>query len=361
MAAATSTTESSARRSHVSTLFGYLLFAVLLLALTGVGAGTWAIAVNGGTRSVATTQTSAPTSSAGQSVTKDAKLNLKKQPSATWKARDPSLSAAEAATVHNVTLDITEKDIEVAPGVTQKMWTFNGTVPAPVLRGRVGDTFNITLVNHGTIGHSIDFHASEVAPNLLMKTIYPGQTLLYSFTAHHSGIFMYHCGTAPALQHIAEGMYGAVVIDPPGLPAVDHEYFMLQSEFYFGQISRVGDYSKITGFAPDAVVFNGYYNQYAYRPIQVKHGERIRIWVLDEGPSENSSFHVVGGIWDTVFKEGAYLLQPGPSAGGSQALDLQPAQGGFVEFVPAAAGQYTFVTHKFSNVVKGAAGYIQAS
>jgi nitrite reductase (NO-forming) len=170
-----------------------------------------------------------------------------------------------------------------------------------------------------------------------------------------------HCGTAPALQHIAEGMYGAVVIDPPGLPPVDHEYFMLQSEFYFGQISRVEDYSKITDFAPDAVVFNGYYNQYAYRPIQVQHGQRIRIWVLDEGPSENSSFHVVGGIWDTVYKEGAYLLQPGPSAGGSQALDLQPAQGGFVEFVPAEAGQYTFVTHKFSNVVKGAAGYIQAS
>jgi len=127
-------------------------------------------------------------------------------------------------------------------------------------------------------------------------------------------------------------MYGAVVIDPPGLPPVDHEYFMLQSEFYFGQISSNADYTKIKDFAPDAVVFNGYFDQYAYSPIKVQHGQRIRIWVLDEGPSENSSFHVVGGIWDTVYKEGAYLLQPGPSAGGSQALDLQPAQGGFVEF-----------------------------
>jgi nitrite reductase (NO-forming) len=361
MAGAASITGGSARRSHVSTLFGYLLFAVLVLALTGVGAGTWAVVVGGNGRSVGTAQTSPPTTSAGQSSTKDAKLNLSAQPSAAWKARDPTLPPAEAATVHNVTLDIVEKNIEVAPGVTQRMWTFNGTVPAPVLRGRVGDTFNITLVNHGSIGHSIDFHASEVAPNLLMKTIGPGQTLGYSFVAHHSGIFMYHCGTAPALQHIAEGMYGAVVIDPPGLPPVDHEYFMLQSEFYFGQISSNADYTKIKDFTPDAVVFNGYFSQYAYRPIQVQHGQRIRIWVLDEGPSENSSFHVVGGIWDTVYKEGAYLLQPGPSAGGSQALDLQPAQGGFVEFVPAAAGQYTFVTHKFSNVVKGAAGYIQAS
>jgi nitrite reductase (NO-forming) len=361
MADTISTTGGSSGRSHASSLFGYLLFAVLVLALTGVGAGTWAVVVGGNGRSVGTTQTSPPTTSAGQSSSKDAKLNYSAQPSATWKPRDPTLPPAEAATVHNVTLNIVEKNIEVAPGVTQRMWTFNGTVPAPVLRGHVGDTFNITLVNHGTIGHSIDFHASEVAPNLLMKTIAPGQTLGYSFVAHHSGIFMYHCGTAPALQHIAEGMYGAVVIDPPGLPPVDHEYFMLQSEFYFGQISSNADYTKIKDFAPDAVVFNGYFDQYVYSPIKVQHGQRIRIWVLDEGPSENSSFHVVGGIWDTVYKEGAYLLQPGPSAGGSQALDLQPAQGGFVEFVPAEAGQYTFVTHKFSNVVKGAAGYIQAS
>jgi FtsP/CotA-like multicopper oxidase with cupredoxin domain len=125
--------------------------------------------------------------------------------------------------VHNVKLEIMEKNIEVAPSVTQRTWTFNGTVPAPVLGGRVGDTFSITLVNH-------------------------------------------------------------------------------QSELYFGPL-KAGDYSKMTEFAPDAVVFNGHYAQYANRPIQVQHGQRVRIWVLDEGPSENSSFHVVGGIWDTVYKE----------------------------------------------------------
>lgn len=351
--------ESIHRRLSPSTLLGYLMFAVLLVVLTGVGAGTWALATKGSTP--ATTTARSVSTDVKSTVSNDAKLNYSAQPAAGWTARDPNLPPAEASTVHNVTFEIVEKDIEVAPGVTQRMWTFNGTVPGPVLRGRVGDTFNITLVNHGSLGHSIDFHASEVAPNLLMKTILPGQTLVYSFVAHHSGIWMYHCGTAPALQHIAEGMYGAVVIDPPGLTPVDHEYFMLQSEFYFGRAGKAGDYTKMTGFAPDAVVFNGYFDQYAYSPIKVQHGQRIRIWVMDEGPSENSSFHVVGGIWDTVFKEGTYLLQPGPSAGGSQTLDLQPAQGGFVEFVPAQAGQYVFVTHKFSNVVKGAAGYIQAS
>ncbi|HEV1998295.1 MAG TPA: multicopper oxidase domain-containing protein [Candidatus Dormibacteraeota bacterium] len=362
MSTDTTTFHSPHRRLSPSTLLAYLMFAVLLLALTGAGAGTWAIATRGSSSAAAATRpASSDAKSTLQTVSSDAKLNSKAQPAAGWTPRDPALPPAAASAVHDVTLEIVEKDIAVAPGVTQRMWTFNGTVPAPVLRGKVGDTFNITLVNHGTFGHSIDFHASEVAPNLLMKTILPGQTLVYSFVAHHSGIFMYHCGTAPALQHIAEGMYGAVVIDPPGLPAVDHEYFMLQSEFYFGRPGKLGDYTKMTDFAPDAVVFNGYYNQYAYSPIKVQHGQRVRIWVMDEGPSENSSFHVVGGIWDTVFKEGSYLLRPGPSAGGSQTLDLQPAQGGFVEFVPAQAGQYTFVTHKFSNVVKGAAGYVQAS
>ena len=349
------------RGSGLRTVLGYATFAVLLMALTSIGAGTWATAIKATSPIPSTHKATSDVKTILPPVSNNAKLNSGAQPAASWTPRDPNLPAADAASVHDVTLDITEKNIEVAPGVIQRMWTFNGSVPGPVLRGRVGDTFNITLVNHGTLGHSIDFHASEVAPNLLMKTIQPGQTLIYSFVAHHSGIFMYHCGTAPALQHIAEGMYGAVVIDPPGLAPVDHEYFLLQSEFYLGRQGQAADYTKMTEFAPDAVVFNGYVNQYVYSPIKVQHGQRIRFWVMDEGPSENSSFHVVGGIWDTVFKEGSFLLQPGPAAGGSQTLDLQPAQGGFVEFVPAQAGQYTFVTHKFSNVVKGAVGFIQAS
>jgi nitrite reductase (NO-forming) len=110
----------------------------------------------------------------------------------------------------------------------------------------------------------------------------------------------------------------------------------------------------------DAVVFNSYVNQYAHAPIRVEPGERVRAWVVDTGPSENSSFHIVGTIFDTLFKEGAYQLRPDARRGGAQALDLQPAQGGFVEFTFDEAGLYPIVTHKFANVGKGALGLFQA-
>lgn len=103
-------------------------------------------------------------------------------------------------------------------------------------------------------------------------------------------------------------------------------------------------------------MFNGYVNQYADRPIHVGVNQTVRVWVLDAGPSENSSFHVIGTIYDTTYKEGAYLLQPDANHGGSQTLDLQPAQGGFVEFTLGLPGTYPFVTHKFASASKGALG-----
>jgi nitrite reductase (NO-forming) len=171
---------------------------------------------------------------------------------------------------------------------------------------------------------------------------------------------MYHCGTAPALHHIGNGMYGALVVDPPDLAPVDHEYLFVQSELYLGPQGQPGDLTKMQDADWDAVVFNGYVNQYSHAPIRVEPGQTVRAWVLDAGPSENSSFHIVGTVFDTVYKEGEYLLRPGPDQGGSQALDLQPAQGGFVEFTLAENGLYPIVTHKFANVGKGALGLFQA-
>jgi nitrite reductase (NO-forming) len=277
-----------------------------------------------------------------------------------WKPYDPALQPAPGGTEHQVTLRATETIIEVAPGVTQELWTFNDMVPGPVLRGKVGDIFTVTLVNEGVVGHSIDFHSSKVAWNDEMRTIGPGESLVYQYEARHSGIFMYHCGTAPALHHIGNGMFGAIIIDPPDLPEVDHEFVFVQSEYYLGPEGEVGDLDKMMNEEWDAVVFNGYFNQYLHAPIRVETGERVRAWVLDAGPSENSSFHIVGTIFDTVYKEGAYRLQPGPEQGGAQALDLQPAQGGFVEFTFDEDGLYPIVTHKFSNVGKGALGLFQA-
>ena len=172
---------------------------------------------------------------------------------------------------------------------------------------------------------------------------------------------MYHCGTPPVIHHIGRGMYGAIIIDPPTLPPVDHEYIFVQSELYFGPEGGPGDLTKMVNEQHDAVVFNGYHSQYVHSPIRVEPGDRIRAYVLDAGPSENSSFHIVGTIFDTMYKEGEYSLQPGsPNRGGAQALDLQAAQGGFVEFTLDEQGKYAIVTHKFANPGKGALGFFQA-
>jgi nitrite reductase (NO-forming) len=284
------------------------------------------------TINVAGTSTRAAATATDNASNGDATIDPNAKPGPDWKPFDPHLTPAPGSAEHEVTLHAMETQAEVAPGVTQERWTFNGQTPGPVLRGKVGDLFTVTLVNDGKVGHSIDFHASQTNMDQDMRTLNPGESLVYQFKAQYSGIWMYHCGTAPILHHIGNGMFGAVVIDPPDLAPVDHEYVMVQSELYLGPNGQPGDLTKMLANKYDAVVFNGYYNQYKLAPISdIKAGERVRIWVLNAGPSDLSSFHIVGTIFDTVFKEGAYLLRPGNGEqGGSQALDLAPAQGGFV-------------------------------
>lgn len=282
------------------------------------------------------------------------------KPSKDWKPADPVLPPSGPST-HEVTLHVKETKKEVAPGVRQLLWTFNGTAPGPTLRGKVGDTFKVTLINDGKMPHSIDFHASKVAPNVQMRTIKPGEKLLYEFTAKYAGAFTYHCGTAPMIHHMGNGMFGAIIIDPPNLPKVDKEYVFVQSELHLGAKGKESDLTKMMEGKNDAVVFNGYHNQYVHAPIKVNPGERIRAWVVDAGINENSAFHIVGTIFDTVFKEGNYLLRPqGDTKGGSQTLDLQPTQGGFVEFTLDDPGTYTLVTHKMMNLSRGGAGVFVA-
>lgn len=274
-----------------------------------------------------------------------------------FEARDPRLPPAPDQEVHEIELRATQIEGQPAPGVTQELWTFNDMVPGPTLRGKVGDLFRITFINDGEMGHSIDFHASKVDPADEMRTIQPGESLVYEFEAKHAGIWMYHCGSAPVLHHTGNGQYGALIVDPPDLEEVDHEYVFVQSEFYLGAEGEPGHYGKMLNEDWDIVAFNGYANQYVHDPItDVGVGERVRLWLLNAGPSENTSFHIIGTIFDTMYKEGAYRLQPDEHEGGAQALDLQPAQGGFVEFTFDVDGTYTFVTHKFANVPKGAAG-----
>jgi nitrite reductase (NO-forming) len=287
---------------------------------------------------------------------------------------DPAFRAVPAALppltaerTHHVTLRVQEVELEVAPGVRQKRWTFGGSVPGPALHGRVGDTFVVTLVNGASMGHSVDFHAGERAPDEVMRTVPPGGTLTYRFTARRAGVWMYHCSTMPMSAHIAAGMFGAVVIEPDGLPAVDRSYLVIQSEVYLdgdgrSSVSEVDAAAAGSDAPPDAVVLNGVANQYVARPLTARVGERVRFWVLAAGPNRGTAFHVVGSQFDTVWSEGRYLLDRGRSTGGgdggSQVLGLAVAQGGFVEMVPTEAGRYPFVTHVMADAERGARGIL---
>ena len=302
---------------------------------------------------------------------KDAVPDYAAQLPAGFKAFDAALPPAPTSPdggpmTHRHTFTVKEQVMPVGAGVTQRRLTFNGQVPGPVLRGKVGDTFEITLVNDGTMSHSLDFHAGITPPDQAMRSINPGESLVYTFKAQHSGIWLYHCSTSPMSLHLAAGMHGAVIIDPPGLAAVDREYVIVASEVYLGPEGGEPNTDKIAAKTPDLMTFNGVAFQYHQQPLKAKVGERVRFWVMAAGPSLPTSFHTVGLQFDQVFFEGAWTLG-GPNrigaawSGGSQALGLQPAQGGFVECVASEPGHYVFVTHSFADMEKGAHGVLEVS
>ncbi|HEX5038656.1 MAG TPA: multicopper oxidase domain-containing protein [Candidatus Limnocylindria bacterium] len=279
--------------------------------------------------------------------------------------RDPAAPERATGEVHEIELVMSERQMTVAEGYEQLVWTFGDQVPGPVMRVKVGDTIRVTLKNPetNTMPHSIDFHASLVAWNDEMRSINPGEELTYEFVAKYAGVYMYHCGTAPALMHIANGMFGMIIVEPPeGLPAVDHEFALVQSEWYLGAQQQTIDITKASAAAPepDFVVFNGVASQYLDNPIQVPVGETVRVFVLNAGPSVDSSFHVVGTIFHEVIKEGIHLKEGNDGNWGSQAVDLSPAQGAIVEMRFDEDGLYPIVTHAFNFVGRGAIGLFQA-
>jgi hypothetical protein len=173
----------------------------------------------------------------------------------------------------------------------------------------VGDTMDFTLVNGATIPHSMDFHAAEIAPDRAYRNVMPRDSVQFRFVARVPGVFMYHCGTAPVATHIANGMYGALIVDPrtPRSPA--QEFVLVQSEFYLSAPSgpdsiRSMNWDKVLNASPDYVVFNGVAARYATHPIPVGLGKPIRLFVVNAGPNRISSFHVVGAIFDRVIADG---------------------------------------------------------
>ena len=271
-------------------------------------------------------------------------------------------SAAQVApTTRHLTLVAEQAKVVIAPNVTYDAWTFNGTVPGPTITVNQGDTINFRLINNDTMmAHSIDFHAAEIDWSTAYATVAPGQSKTFSFTVNYPGVFMYHCGAPPVLEHIGNGMYGAIIVDPstPLPPAPGGQYVLIQSEFYLNQKpgtdgAYAGNYSKMLAATPDYVVFNGVANQYQKNPLPVLPNQLVRLYVLNVGPDHWSAFHVIGALMDTVYVDG----NPANVEHGLQTLNIPPSGGAIVEmYFRDPGGRNPFVTHDFADASKGAVG-----
>jgi len=278
---------------------------------------------------------------------------------------------APNGTVVNVDLSAKETVQEIAPGVKYNVWTFNGTAPGPVIRVHLGDTIHFTLTNDSTIGmqHSIDFHAAMTpwadlpaagADTLSgnYQPVNPGETKTFDWVAMYPGVFMYHCGAQPVLQHIANGMYGAIIVEPENLPA-EREYVLVASEFYPSDKPvkgvYVGDFAKMLAVDPGYVVFNGVADQYKTTPLEVAPNEPFRLWVMNAGPTLTNAFHVIG----TMFNETHDTGNPANTEYGLQTFNVAPGSGAMFELQIPDAGLYPFVTHAFAYTGLGSVGLIK--
>lgn len=279
---------------------------------------------------------------------------------------DAELAPASAAPVKEFRIPIEDEKIQIADGVTYDGWTFGGTVPGPVLHVRQGDSVRVEVVNETAMPHSIDFHAARIPPNVAYRMINPHDSLSFAFEAKDAGAFLVHCGTMPMAMHIMQGMYMTMIVDPRdgwGTRA-DKEFVLVQSEFYARTGTAPGmadqaDWQAALAKNATYVVFNGRAFQYRDHPLQVAPGDRVRLFVVNAGPSFDSDFHVVGTIFDRVLPDG----DPAHALHDVQTYQV-PAGGGVVfETVfpkgPAADGRYPFVTHSMIDAEKGAMGIIQ--
>lgn len=272
---------------------------------------------------------------------------------------DPVLPPASNETHKEIVLHVKDRVSEIAPDVPVDVWTYEGSVPGPILHVNLGDTVKFTLINDGAIQHSIDFHAAQTAWNVNYVSINPGEQLSFEWRANYPGVFMYHCGTPPVIHHIGNGMYGAIIVSSPDLKPVDKEYVLVQSEFNVNKGSdglyHLDSSRMMKAEVPDYVVFNGFANQYVDAPLTAQPGERIRLWVMNAGPTTFSAFHVIGALFDTAYADG----NPRNEQHGMQTVSIPPGGGYMVELVIPDAGLYPFVTHSFAYTGRGAMGLIK--
>lgn len=288
---------------------------------------------------------------------------------AAFKAAGPN---GHVVNVDLTALETTQTIVPAATGapVTYSVWTFDGTAPGPVIRVHLGDTVRFTLRNASTIGmqHSIDFHAAMTpwadlpSPGVARLTgnyqpVNPGQSKTFSWTAMYPGVFLYHCGVQPVLEHIANGMYGAIVVVPDSLPS-EREYVLVNSEFYPAakpiQGVYYGDYNAMVAANPKYVVWNGVADLYKTSPLVVRPNEKFRLWVINAGPTLTSAFHVIGTMFN-AYPDG----NPANVVYGDQTYNIPPGGGAMFELQIPDPGLYPFVTHAFAYTGRGAVGLIR--
>jgi nitrite reductase (NO-forming) len=273
-----------------------------------------------------------------------------------------ALPGAPAGPVANVKLVLKDITIQVAPGVKYSAWAWAGGAPGPVIHVRQGQLVKITLTNNGAIPHSVDFHAARIAPDKAFGDVMPGKSVSYTFRANDAGVFMYHCGTKPVLMHIANGMYGAIVVEPkPGvLPRADKNYVLVASEWYLASDGLKApaqfNMDKAHARQPDWMTFNGYAGQYAKHPLTAKPGELVRFWVVDAGPSLDTDFHIVGTILNTAYAFGD--MNPADALHNVQTVTVPAGGGGVFDVKIDQPGLYPFVSHAFAAVDQGQVGVL---
>jgi len=265
------------------------------------------------------------------------------------------VASADTVEVHLVAKPAT---VTVAPGVKMRAWTFNGKVPGPVIRATEGDTVQVTLHNADSMAHSIDLHAAQISPQTGFADVNPGETHTFSFVAARPGVFLYHCGTSPVLEHLGMGMYGAIVVDPIGGRVPARERVIVQSEFYGPVRHHVirPSYRAMRTEDPTFAAFNGRAFRYRDNPIRATVGEPLRLYVVDAGPTLDSDFHVVGDIFDTVQPDG----NPANTMTGVSTFGIPAGGGAMFELTLDEAGSYPFVTHSLRWADAGALGLIEA-
>ena len=265
-----------------------------------------------------------------------------------------------------VRIDLETKELvgQLADGTTYTYWTFNGQVPGPMLRVRVGDTVELHLKNAADSGqiHSIDLHAVNGPGGGAVATqVKPGEEKVFTWKALNPGVYVYHCASPHIPSHIANGMYGLIVVEPEGgLPPVDKEFYIVQGEIYSnlkpGEKGHAQyDYEALLDERPNYVVFNGAAQYWTgERAMKARVGDRIRIFVGNGGPNLISSFHVIGEVFDVVHDQGA------SEAVHNVQTTLIPAGGAaWVEFTVDVPGTYTLVDHSISRSIdKGAIAQI---